>query len=265
MKIIIAVLVGTLFLVGCNSTKPPSEAPTRNVGERITDLGIERRILGQLGDVVGLANGNNRIAVDVFRGQVLLTGEVPTQEALDQIVHIAGTTDRVEVVHNRLKIAREPKSQSHTVHESYLKSKMQARLLRSDVKSTQYYLTVRDDLVYVMGTLTQGQFDEIDHAARQTSGILGLVSLAQLLLTEEEYQNYNQSTQSTSTAYNDPYNTQDPEYTQSYVQAPTYNAPAYTQAPSGQAPSYTPNIGQNPIMPNSQSPYIQLYQGTTNP
>lgn len=295
-KIAILIVAGLVVLSGCNATKSPTVAPTRTVSDRIGDIVIERAILSGLDNVSGLTKNNHRVAIDVFLGQVLLTGEVPSQAVIDQILDVARQTRGVTVVHNALLIAGSPKSQSHTVHENYLKAKLQAKLLKSDIRSNQYYITVRNDFVYLLGTLTAEQFSEVERLAKETDGIAGLKSLATLIVSQDIPAYIPQASAPVSTpvasqpiqnvqptqghqvpegGYGQPYqdyNNTVPQPNMGYPNNSAINT-GYNVSPTPQPNTNYPNSGASgaynvsPIPNNTttNSPYIQLYQGTNTP
>lgn len=259
--IIVSLLAMSVAIAGCNSKKTMTNTPTRNVSERLTDVNVERQIVSGLGGIVGLTQKNHRVGIDVFRGQVLLTGEVPNTEMREAIVQMASQVAQVNHINDYLKLSPEPKSQSHTLHENYLKSKMQAKLLKADVRASQYHIAVRDDIAYLMGVLTPTQHHYIEAAAKETQGILGLISLADVLVTQDELSTFTQSS----------YNAYNTNQTATSNNPSTQTAPAYAGATAvgGGYGAYPTEPTQNQPTPAvssaSSSAYVQLYQGTNNP
>lgn len=190
MKQFMIILLGIIALSGC-VTKPINTSNlsiNRTIPERVTDLGIERQVLSNLDGIVGLTKNNHRVAIDAFRGDLLLTGEVPTIATKRAIEQMAKSIKEVKKVENHLKIFDEPKSQSHTVHENYLKTKYLSKLMTSGggIKMSQYRVVVRDDIVYMMGVMTVNQVQLASKLARQTEGIMGFVSLMTVLAANQE-------------------------------------------------------------------------------
>lgn len=189
LKSMMVALCALVMLGGCAS-RPISTAGVsvnRTLPERMIDMGIQRQVLVNLPHVMGLSH-NHRVAVDAFQGDVLLTGEVPNETAKNAIEQMVKSIREVKKVHNRLKLSDEPKSQSHTVHENYLKTKFLAKLLVSDgaPSALQYHTVVRDDIVYMMGIMTVNQARLASQLARQTDGIMGFVSLMTVLAASKE-------------------------------------------------------------------------------
>ena len=122
-------------------------ALNRTLPERMTDEGIEHTIIKNLPNVAGLENMDSRtlrVIVDSFRGEVLLTGEVPNEMVKNNIENMAKSMKDVKQVYNYLQILPTPKSPSHTTHENFLKSKIRAKIVANRTAiSPQYKLALR--------------------------------------------------------------------------------------------------------------------------
>lgn len=160
-------------------------ALNRTLPERMTDEGIEHTIIKNLPNVAGLENMDSRtlrVIVDSFRGEVLLTGEVPNEMVKNNIENMAKSMKDVKQVYNYLQILPTPKSPSHTTHENFLKSKIRAKIVANRTAiSPQYKLALRSDVVYLMGYVSPTQQSNIVDAINSTMGIQKLVLLATLL------------------------------------------------------------------------------------
>lgn len=225
-----------LLVAGCasNATYIAADgtviSTSRSAPERMVDVGIERSALKGLDNIVGLTSSNHRVSITAFRGEVLLTGEVPSEDIKQRIGTMVESIKEVTEVFNYLTVADTPKSQSHTVHENYLKTKIESKLVTSKIKSSQYHIVVRNDIAYVMGYLTKAQQDKVIEAVTSTDGLAGLYLLSTLLLTEEELE------------------------AGSYTQESNYPQ-------TGSYPDNEAAVSQS----SAQSSYVQLYQNTDNP
>ncbi|WP_066802815.1 BON domain-containing protein, partial [Moraxella oblonga] len=156
----------------------------RTLPERMIDEGIEHTVLRNLPNVAGMENIQNhqmRMAVDSFRREVLLTGEVPNPAISQNINTMIASMKDVTKIYNYLNIGT-PRTQANTLQDNFLKSKILAKLATDrSVKSSQYKLVVRDNTVYVMGYLTQTQQNRIVEAIRQTQGVERVVLLSNLV------------------------------------------------------------------------------------
>lgn len=278
-KNLLIVCVATGMLVGCASKATTVDGATvavqsRTIPERMTDFGIQRNIVNGLSNISGLSKDNVRVAVTSFRGEVLLTGEVPNQQIKADIERMALSIREVKGVYNYLEVTDTPKSQSHSNHEKYLQTKIRTKLIGSSLSMSQYALIVRSDVAYIMGEMTKSQQDEIVQAIRETDGIKGIV-LANKILSTGEINNAYANT-SPNTLSNAGYDGT-AVYPNNAVASPNgqYNPntgyPNSMYTNNGQpshnvsqaAPTYQPPVNQS--NPNAGSGYVQLYQGTNKP
>lgn len=162
----------------------------RTLPERMIDEGIEHTLIKNLPNVAGLENMNERtlrVVADSFRGEVLLTGEVPNAEVKAGITKMAESMRDVKKVYNYLTVNSTAKSPSHTAHENFLKSKIRAKItLHGSKANSQYKMTVRSDVVYLMGYLTPVQQGQIIEAIEDTMGMEKVVLLATLVTDNGE-------------------------------------------------------------------------------
>lgn len=159
-----------------------ADAMGRTIPERISDSSIELTARRNLSTIPGINENNVRIAIDSYRREVLLTGEVPSEQIKVEIGRTIESMKDVNKVFNYLVVTETPKSQSHTVHENYLRSKINARLLTNrDIKSSQYKVIVRDRTAYVIGYLTPEQQTYILEAIQATPGMAMAVTLTTLV------------------------------------------------------------------------------------
>ncbi|MFB6348706.1 BON domain-containing protein [Moraxella sp. ZJ142] len=185
-KILAVALCAAVFgLTACASGKADSigaDAMGRSIPEHISDSSIELTARRNLVTIPGINPSNVRVAIDSYRREVLLTGEVPSEQIKVDIGRTIESMRDVNKVFNYLTVIETPKSQSHTVHENYLRSKINARLIANrNIKSSQYKIIVRDRTAYVMGNLTTAQQDDILQAIQATPGMAMAVTLTTLV------------------------------------------------------------------------------------
>ncbi|OOR89587.1 hypothetical protein B0181_06335 [Moraxella caviae] len=254
---------------------------SRTIPERISDESIELTARKNLSRIEGVNENSVRIAIDSFRREVLLTGEVPSEAVKLAVQNMVGSMKDVTAVYNYLTVADTPKSQSHTMHEGYLKSKIAARLLANkSVRASQYKVIVRDQTAYVMGYLTPTQQGHILDAIQNTPGMAAAVTLTTLVSDEgaqlgtDDVMNENMAAPANdSVVYGgtssgaDDYVATQPD-TEPYVMQEIYTPNAPTNAPTNAAPVYAnPNPAVSPANPaaGGTSSYVELYQGTNSP
>lgn len=147
----------------------------RTIPERISDEAIERTSYKNLTHINGVRENSVRIGIDSFRREVLLTGEVPSQQVKADVANMVASINDVKQVYDNLTVTNTPKAQSHTLHENYLKSKIIAKIVSAGgIKSSQYKLVVRDNMAYVVGFLTAQQQQTIVNIVSSMQGMEGV-------------------------------------------------------------------------------------------
>lgn len=252
-KIMMAAVVATALGLGACATKYDADvsvvdgyAMGRSIPERISDGSIELLARRQLSTIAGVDSKSVRVAIDSYRREVLLTGEVASADVKAQIEQSISALRDVSKVYNYLTISDTPKSQSHTVHENYLRSKIVTRVLSSrQVRSSQYKIIVRDRTAYILGHVTPAQQDVILQAVEATSGMESAVTLTTLVQAAGDLQPYAASPQG---AY---LSSQPAQPVLAPPPAPTtYTIPEiYTPAASTNAPINAAPVLNPPYMP----------------
>ena len=147
----------------------------RTLPEAISDEAIERTSHKNLTNVHGVSENSVRIGIDSFRREVLLTGEVPSEQVKTDVADMISSIHDVKKVYNYLTVTATPKAQSHTLHENYLKSKIIAKILGTGgVHPSQYKLVVRDNMAYLLGFLTAQQEQTIINTIASVQGMEGV-------------------------------------------------------------------------------------------
>lgn len=175
-------------LTGCATIQ--TTAPASSYGVPVTDRTIAQRILDKSIENTAKTNINamdpslhrrSRIGVDSFYSEVLLTGEVPDEETKKNVVKIVTSMPDVKKVYDKLNIGPQ-KGTSYTVHDGYISSKINAKILANNVISTSQVQVVTDDgVVHVMGKLTPTQRGHLMNIVENTVGIKELVLLTELI------------------------------------------------------------------------------------
>lgn len=252
MKKLLIVLtsMAMIGLTACASNGTQSvgaNAMGRTIPERISDSSIELTARRNLATIPGVSPNTVRIDIASFRREVLLTGEVPSEQIKIEVGRTIDSMRDVEKVFNYLTVVETPKSQSHTLHENYLRSKINTRLLTNrHLKSSQYKVVVRDRTAYVLGYLTSEQQGYILEAIQATPGMEAAVTLT-TLVSVQELENY----------------TNHEVNTQAYTNDDGYDAVVAkpdTQEDSGYILQeiYTPNASN--VAPANTAPVFEIYQ-----
>lgn len=250
-----SVLAVALMMVGCASTQSNPAlgkltSATHSVSERVLDAQLEREIQAKLATIPEITNKQARVMADVFRGHVLLTGEVPSTQVEAKIVETIKSVPNFQGGSNYLTVAL-PKLATHTLHEKYLKAKALRTIKAAGVDTKQAKVVVRDDVVYLMGEPNQQRDLAVISTLNQMGGIrdykvVGVVSRQAQPATQATAANpYGQPT------------AQNPAYQPNSTVYPPVGQPTYPQTGQPTYP-YTPST---PTYPNAQP----TPQGQSNP
>ena len=146
----------------------------RSAGVQLDDESIELKIMNNIG-----AGFGDRVHVNAtsYNGVVLLSGEVPTQDLVGQIVEIVRTTPKVRRVDNEIVVA--PVSSIGTrTNDSYITSKVKARFVEANKFAPNHVKVVTErQVVYLMGLVTRAEADTATQIAATTSGVARVVKL----------------------------------------------------------------------------------------
>lgn len=269
----------------------------RTLPETISDEAIERTSHKNLTNVHGVSENSVRIGIDSFRREVLLTGEVPSEQVKTDVADMISSIHDVKKVYNYLTVTATPKAQSHTLHENYLKSKIIAKILGTGgVHPSQYKLVVRDNMAYLLGFLTAQQEQTIINTIASVQGMEGVRVLttridgdvSQLSLTENAVVSENNShaegmmyggnieNNIENTVY--PSTPSSSTATTSYPYSMYPNAqdlqtsyPSQSSMPKPKPTTQTPTGIHHPNAPvifmdgNPTSSYVNLYNNTSSP
>ena len=184
-KAIGVMLLTSIVATGCttnyltNSTEGTYGVPMteRTIPQRLLDRSIEHTVKINVYGLQENLQQISRMSIDSFNSEVLLTGEVPTQEIKTEIEKVVGSMPDVRHVYNELNVSAS-RGYSSTVHDGYITSKLLAKIASSNgVKASQIKAVTNDGVVYIMGRMTPTQQSHLIDIANNTVGITELVLL----------------------------------------------------------------------------------------
>ena len=172
--------------VSMQAIKSPNEsfgvaATDRTLAQRILDQSIENTAKVNISRIDPTFSARSRISINSFYSNVLLTGEVPDEEAKKQVEAVVSSMPDIKNLYDKLTVAN-VKGASYTVHDAYISSKVNAKILTNNaIKNSQVKVVTDDGVVYVMGKLTPAQREHLINIINSTVGIKELVLLTQLI------------------------------------------------------------------------------------
>jgi len=144
----------------------------RTTGTQVEDEGIELRatnqIFGDYGDKV-------HINVTSFNRQVLLTGEVPTQEVRDAVAQKVAKVANVRSIVNELAVMPSTPLTQRS-NDTFITGKMRASLVDAkDLTGSAFKVVTERGDIYLMGIVSQREAKRATAIARGVSGVRKVV------------------------------------------------------------------------------------------
>lgn len=175
LRILTTTLAGvmTISMVACNKPADTTGAPAPSitVGTEIDDSVVTTRVKSALladDDIKGF-----EIKVETRKGEVMLTGFVDSQVQLDRAASVAGRTEGVKSVDNKLSLKTGSSTVGNKVDDSVITTRVKAALLADpSIKSLDISVVTRKTAVQLSGFVNnQGQIDRAVEVARGIEGV----------------------------------------------------------------------------------------------
>jgi osmotically-inducible protein OsmY len=149
-------------------------ADRRTSGVYVEDQNIELKASHSLDDVV---TDLSHVNVTSYKGNVLLTGEVPDAATKAKVENAIKVIESVRNVTNEITIG--PKSSiSSRADDSYLTTKIKAQFVSENKFQANYVKVVTENsVVYLMGYVTHAEADAATEIARNTTGVSKVVKV----------------------------------------------------------------------------------------
>ncbi len=126
----------------------------RTIGTQVDDTTSASRISIALSSDNALKEQTN-ITVQVFNGTVLLVGQAPTQELLQQAQKLASSVQNIKKLHNQIRLGM-PIPSSTVAHDVWLASKIKTKLLADKrIDGLHIEIEVENGEVFLMGLVSE--------------------------------------------------------------------------------------------------------------
>lgn len=120
-----------------------------------------------------------------FNRRLLITGEVPNEEARQTIGNIAVKIEGIRLVHNELQLAPSTSLTSRS-NDALISSKFKARLVDSSQISANHLKPMTENgTLFLMGLVSEREAKVAVMIARTTAGVRKVVDLLEILPDEE--------------------------------------------------------------------------------
>lgn len=184
MKLILKLLAITLLafhisacvpvVVGGAAAGGAMAADRRTSGTYVEDENIELKATKNIYDTLGEASHVN---ITSFKGNVLLTGEVPDEKTKQKANSIVQAIENVKSITNELTIG--PKtSLTSRANDTYITSKVKAQFVSENRFQANFVKVITENsVVYLMGYVTQKEAEDAVEIARNTGGVTRVVKV----------------------------------------------------------------------------------------
>ncbi|AVS60745.1 BON domain-containing protein [Paracidovorax avenae] len=167
-------------------------ADRRTTGTQVEDETIELRAGNRLRDTFG-----DRVHVNVtsYNRQVLLTGEVPSQQDKERVEQTVLTVENVRSVVNDLAVMS-ASTLSQRANDTLITGKVRASLVDAkDIFATAFKVVTERNTVYLMGRVTQREADRATEIARGVNDVRKVVRVFEIVSEQELARGFSQQPQ----------------------------------------------------------------------
>ncbi|MEH6472437.1 MAG: BON domain-containing protein [Halopseudomonas sp.] len=170
-------LGGCASVVDVAHEQPLSEDSTeRTTGSFIDDELIEIKTLVNIGKASNELK-QSHISVTSYNGIVLLSGQVPSEQARQQAEAVTRAVRKVRKIHNEITVTG-PTSTIVRANDSWLTAKIKSKMLADKaLQSMQIKVVTENGVVYLMGLVNQSQAKQAVNITRNTTGVQKVVKM----------------------------------------------------------------------------------------
>ena len=152
----------------------------RTFGAFIEDGTIERKVAVNLARASAELDESRIVAVS-YNGNVLLAGQVASEDLKTQAGNIAEKVRHVRHVHNELQVVGSNSFLART-NDTWLTSKVKSRLLvNGDAPGWRTKVVTENGVVYLMGLLTREEADAVVEQVQKVYGVQKIVKIIEYI------------------------------------------------------------------------------------
>jgi osmotically-inducible protein OsmY len=180
LKLLTAVLLATQVsaclpvVIGGAAAGGAMMADRRTSGIYVEDQNIELKANKAVHDALG---EQSHVNITSFKGNVLITGEVPDEASKIKAGNVVLAIENVKSITNELAIG--PKTSINSrANDSYLTSKVKAQFVTENrFQANHVKVVTENSVVYLMGYVTQKEADDAAAIASNTSGVTSVIKV----------------------------------------------------------------------------------------
>lgn len=179
-----SLVIGLIFLQGCITTAVVTSAAVatkvatdpRTTGTQIDDEILEEKVAYNINKDAQIKE-EARINVIAYNGKVLLIGQAPNLDVIENAKNLAAGAEGVSEIYNEIRQG-EKISFSQITKDSWITTQIKSKLLVNNaVKATEVKVITENGEVFLMGKVSQVQADAASESARNVSGVTKVVKV----------------------------------------------------------------------------------------
>ncbi|MEO5669898.1 MAG: BON domain-containing protein [Ramlibacter sp.] len=154
----------------------------RTSGAQLEDEGIELRAGSRLRDAMA---DRAHVNLTSYNRQVLLTGEVPTEQLKQTAEQVVSRVDNVKGIVNELAVMGNT-TLAQRSSDTLITGKVKASMVDdSSLAVNSFKVVTERGVVYLMGRVTQREADRATQLTRNISGVTRVVRIFEIISDEE--------------------------------------------------------------------------------
>ena len=154
----------------------------RTTGTQIDDEGIELRAASGIRENLG---GRVHVNVTSYNRQVLLTGEVPSEQDKQLVEQVVSKVQNVRLIVNEIGILGNT-SLTQRSSDTLVTGRVKASMLDAkDIFFNSFKVVTERGTTYLMGRVTQREANRVTDIARGISGVQKVVRVLEIISEEE--------------------------------------------------------------------------------
>lgn len=177
-------VLGFISLQGCITTAVVTSATVatkvatdpRTTGTQVDDEILEEKVAYNINKDEQIKQ-EARINVVAYNGKVLLIGQAPSMDVVENAKNLAAGAEGVTEIYNEIRQG-EKIGFGQITQDSWITTQVKSKLLvNSEVKATEVKVVTENGEVFLMGKVSQNQADAAAEAARNVGGVTKVVKV----------------------------------------------------------------------------------------
>ncbi|AGI31806.1 TPA: divisome-associated lipoprotein YraP [Mannheimia haemolytica] len=177
-------VLGFISLQGCITTAVVTSAAVatkvatdpRTTGTQVDDEILEEKVAYNINKDEQIKQ-EARINVVAYNGKVLLIGQAPSMDVVENAKNLAAGAEGVTEIYNEIRQG-EKIGFGQITQDSWITTQVKSKLLvNSEVKATEVKVVTENGEVFLMGKVSQNQADAAAEAARNVGGVTKVVKV----------------------------------------------------------------------------------------